>query len=200
MELEVKGNPGQGNSFSENNFQHIDDYYQHATVYKQERGTRFDAYFRRLRQEIENHTTSDIIDELLDYKTQTDGKKGLEEKLTDGGFPQSDINWALRKKEQYAKKATKYECYPSAQEINLLLFADIKAKFDCYIKPLIKKGTDVTTVMQQTHEVIVEPLMQLLNENGEHDEDLRYTTDHIYGMIYYLTGMCHLNWKDYDNI
>lgn len=170
------------------------NYYYNSTP------SRIDAYFRHLREEIESHTTREIIDDLLEYKTKLDGKKGLEEKLTDGGFGQSDIDWALRKKEQYAKKATKYECYPSAQEINLLLFADIKSRFDRYIFPLIKEGESVTRVMQCTHEMIVEPLMKMLNENGEHDDDLRYNTDHIYGMIYYLTGLCHLNWKDYDNV
>ena len=162
--------------------------------------SRMDSYFRHLREEIKSHTTRDIIDDLLEYKTKLDGKKDLEEKLTDGGFAKSDIQWALRKKEQYAKKATQYECYPSAQEINLLLFADIKVKFDRYIFPLIKEQKSVTVVMQNTHEIIVEPLMNLINKNGEYDEHLRYTTDHIYGMIYYLTGMCHLNWKDYDNV
>ena len=89
---------------------------------------------------------------------------------------------------------------PAAQEINLLLFADIKARFDRYIFPLIQAQKPVAEVMQQTHEVIVEHAMKLLNDNGEHDVDLCYTSDHIYGMIYYLTGLCHLNWKDYDNL
>lgn len=162
--------------------------------------SRMDAYFRRLHQEIESHTTQDIIDDLLDYKTKLDGSKGLEEKLTDGGFPQSDIDWALRKKEQYAKKATKYECYPAAQKINLLLFADIKSRFDSFITPMIRRGEPVDSVMQGIRVIIVGSIMQMLNENGSHDEDLNYTADHIYGMLYYLTGMCHINWKDYDNV
>lgn len=169
-------------------------------IYNQAGPTRMDAYFRSLRVEIENNTTREIIEDLLDYNTKLDGTKGLEEKLQDGGFARSDINWAMRKKQQYAKKATKYECYPSAQEINLLLFGEIKAKFDRYIFPGIKRGVEVDRVMQRIDEIIVSPIMKMLNENGAHDEDLRYTTDHIYGMIYYLTGMCHLNWTDYDNV
>lgn len=200
MDLKVSGDPGQNNTYEERTYKHIDEYYDHPSVYKQESPSRIDSYFRHLRHEIENNTTREIIEDLLEYKTKLDGRKGLEQKLTDGGFAPNDINWALRKKEQYAKKATKYECYPSAQEINLLLFGEIKAKFDRYIYPLIKEGQPVTLVMQRTHEVIVEPLMQMLNDNGAHDEDLRYTSDHIYGMVYYLTGMCHLNWKDYDNL
>lgn len=169
-------------------------------VFEALRPTRMDAYFRRLRDEIEGNITREIIEDLRDYKTQLDGTLGLEKKLFDGGFSNSDITWALRKKEQYAKKATKYECYPSAQEINLLLFGEIKIKFDRFIFPLIRKGIPVETVMQRIDEIIVSPIMKMLNDNGAHDEDLHYTTDHIYGMIYYLTGMCHLNWKDYDNL
>ena len=200
MDLKVDGNPGQGNRYEENTYEHVEELYNNATVFKQGSPSRIDAYFRRLREEIESHTTREIIDDLLEYKTKLDGTLGLEQKLTDGGFARSDIQWALRKKEQYAKKATKYECYPSAQEINLLLFADIKARFDRYIFPLIQTQKPVAEVMQQTHEVIVEHAMKLLNDNGEHDVDLCYTSDHIYGMIYYLTGLCHLNWKDYDNL
>lgn len=176
------------------------NYVSESTVVYGSHSTRMDAYFRKLREEIESNTTQEIIDDLLEYKTKLDGRKGLEEKLTDGGFSQQDINWALRKKQQYAKKATRFECYPSAQEINLLLFGEIKAKFDRYVFPRIKKGETVEIVMQLIDEVIVSPIMRMLNENGAHDEDLHYTSDHIYGMVYYLTGMCHLNWTDYDNL
>jgi len=176
------------------------NYVSESTVVYGSHSTRMDAYFRKLREEIERNTTQEIIDDLLEYKTKLDGRKGLEEKLTDGGFSQQDINWALRKKQQYAKKATRFECYPSAQEINLLLFGEIKAKFDRYVFPRIKKGETVEIVMQLIDEVIVSPIMRMLNENGAHDEDLHYTSDHIYGMVYYLTGMCHLNWTDYDNL
>jgi hypothetical protein len=169
-------------------------------IFEAVRPSRMDNYFRHLREEIENNTTREIIEDLIEYKTKLDGHKGLEEKLTDGGFAPNDINWAIRKKEQYAKKATQYECYPSAQEINLLLFGEIKRKFDRYIFPCIKRGESVETVMQKIDETIVSEIMKMLNDDGAYDEDLHYTSDHIYGMVYYLTGMCHLNWKDYDHV
>lgn len=161
---------------------------------------RMSSYFRQLHEEVKNKTTRDIIQELLEYKTKLDGTKGMEEKLKDGGFSDSFIKAALRKKEQYAKKAMQFDCYPSAQEINLLIFIDIMDLFTIYVEPLIKRCEPVETVMQCIHEKVVNPIMDKINVNGAEDQDLRYTPNHIYGMIYYLTGMCHINWKDYDNV
>lgn len=162
--------------------------------------SRMSSYFKKLCNEIANNTTNEIIDELNEYKTVLDGTKGLEGKLQDGCFSLSNINEARRQKEMYAKKATRYECYPSTQKINLLLFARIKTEFNTYIFPMIQRNESVEVVMLKVYEKIVKPIMEMLDVNGCFDEYLNYTSDHIYGMIYYLTGMCHLNWKDYDNI
>lgn len=163
--------------------------------------SRLSATFERLEQEILNNTRKEVIDELLLYTTKLDGTKGLEEKLQDGGFQKMFIQKAIIQKEMYAKRATKYECYPAAQEIILSLFARIKNEFDVRIYPMIiKGGADVPSIMQEVHKQIVSPILQMIETNGENDQSLYFNMDHIYGMIYYLTGMCHLNWKDYDNI
>lgn len=162
--------------------------------------SRLSATFERLEQEILNNTRKEVIDELLLYTTKLDGTKGLEEKLQDGGFQKMFIQKAIIQKEMYAKRATKYECYPAAQEIILSLFARIKNEFDVRIYPMIITGVDVPIIMQEVHKQIVSPILQMIETNGENDQSLYFNMDHIYGMIYYLTGMCHLNWKDYDNI
>ena len=162
--------------------------------------SRLSATFERLEQEILNNTRKEVIDELLLYTTKLDGTKGLEEKLQDGGFQKMFIQKAIIQKEMYAKRATKYECYPAAQEIILSLFARIKNEFDVRIYPMIIKGADVPSIMQEVDKQIVSPILQMIEMNGANDQSLYFNMDHIYGMIYYLTGMCHLNWKDYDNI
>ena len=162
--------------------------------------SRLSATFERLEQEILNNTTQEVIDELLMYTTKLDGTKGLEEKLQDGGFQKMFIQKAIIQKEMYAKRATKYECYPAAQEIILSLFARIKNEFDVRIYPMIITGVDAPLIMQEVHKQIVSPISQMIETNGANDQSLYFNMDHIYGMIYYLTGMCHLNWKDYDNI
>lgn len=162
--------------------------------------SRLSATFERLEQEILSNTTQEVIDELLMYTTKLDGTKGLEEKLQDGGFQKMFIQKAIIQKEMYAKRATKYECYPAAQEIILSLFARIKNEFDVRIYPMIITGVDAPLIMQEVHKQIVSPILQMIETNGANDQSLYFNMDHIYGMIYYLTGMCHLNWKDYDNI
>ena len=162
--------------------------------------TRMDAYFQSLLKEIENGITEDVFDALDYYKTKLDGTKDLEEKLTDGGFRPSRIAEAIRLKEMFAKIAMRYDCYPSAQKIIHSLFARIKHEFDDNIFPLIESQQPLNIVMKQIRESIVIPIRDMLEANGAHDTVLGFNEDHIYGMIYYLTGMCHLNWKDYDNV
>ena len=162
--------------------------------------SRLAATFERLEKEILNNTTKEVIDDLLMYTTKLNGTKGLEEKLQDGGFKKMSIQKAIIQKEMYAKKATRYECNPAAQEIILSLFARIKNEFDIKIYPMILNGSDVSSIMQEVHRQIVSPILQMIETNGANDQSLYFNMDHIYGMVYYLTGMCHLNWKDYDNI
>ena len=162
--------------------------------------SRMDTYFQCLIEEIQKNVKAEIIDELLYYTTKKDGTLGMERKLADGGFRQESIMEALKQKEFYAKKSMRYDCYPSAQKIFLLLFARIKNEFNTSIYPLVEAQQPLPTVMEQLRIKIVNPIMDMLDANGAHDQYLNFTEDHIYGMIYYLTGMCHLNWKDYDNV
>ena len=147
--------------------------------------SRLSATFERLEQEILNNTRKEVIDELLMYTTKLDGTKGLEEKLQDGGFQKIFIQKAIIQKEMYAKRATKYECYPAAQEIILSLFARIKNEFDVRIYPMIITGVDVPLIMQEVHKQIVSPILQMIETNGANDQSLYFNMDHIYGMIYY---------------
>lgn len=200
MDVKIEGETGHHNTYNQNQFDKVENYLHEPTVYYGTRQSRMGSYFQRLHKEIEDKTTREIMDDLLYYTTKLDGTKGMVEKLKDGGFSPSFINNAMRKKEQYYKKALKYSCYPAAQDINLLIFTDIMSNFEIYIEPMIKQQQPVEQVMERIHEKVVMPIMDDLNANGAADEDLQYTSDHIYGMIYYLTGRCHINWTDYDAI
>lgn len=203
MDLKIEGHPGEGNSYQETRIQSAASVNPNATTVINNIGagpTRMDSYFQGLLDEIEQHFTAEVMEELKDYITKLPGTKDVEEKLTDGGFRPMRIEEAKRLKEMYAKKAMQYDCYPSAQKIILYLFAQIKHEFNTSIFPLIEDGKPLRTIMDQVRMKIVRPIMQTLDTGVSHDRYLNFTEDHIYGMIYYLTGMCHLNWKDYDNV
>ena len=97
----------------------------------------------------------------------------------------------------YARRAEQYQYYPSAQQIIFALFSNIKNEFKASIYPMIVRGEQLTDVMLALRSNIVKPIMATLEKMGSRDEYLRLSEDHIYGMIYYLTGMCHLNWTVY---
>lgn len=203
MELDVKGNPGNNNTFHDAHMENVQNYAPNAKEINNlnfnGKSSRYVSRLQRLAEEIRGEIKEDVFEDLRFYNTKLDGTKDLEQKLIDGHFGRTRITVATRQKEMYAKKATKYECYPSAQQINFSIFGRIKNDFDTYITPLIETNTPINDIMKVVREKIVSPIMEII-ENGANDDYLQYTADHIYGMIYYLTGMCHLNWKDYDNV
>ena len=161
--------------------------------------TRLEKLFQRLTDEVENNKKiQKTIEDIEHYKTVLDGTKGLEEKLSDGGFTTQEIANAARKKMKYAMKAEKYIFYESAQKIDALLFGEIKTSFDHYVTPLITAGADKETIGRVLHEKVIAPLIAKIENDGASDEKLCYNADDIDGMIYYLTGGCHINWKEYD--
>lgn len=203
MDLKITGDPGKNNKFHETRMDYVQNNAPNAKEIKNfnfiGKSSRYVSRLQRLAEEIRGEIKEDVFEDLLFYNTKLDGTKDLEQKLIDGHFGRTRITIATRQKEMYAKKATKYECYPSAQQINFSIFGRIKNDFDTYITPLIETDTPINDVMKVVREKIVSPIMEII-ENGANDDYLQYTEDHIYGMIYYLTGMCHLNWTDYDNI
>jgi len=154
----------------------------------------------RFRQAIRDKISEPTRDRIRFYETKLKGSKDMEEKLRDGGFKPSAIEKAKRLKEYWAKEAFRTSDYPVIQEDNFNLYSRIATEFDIYIMPMIEDRKPLRDVMQTLHEKIVCPIMDIFRETGYNDDNIRYTYDHIYGMIYYLTGNCHLNWKDYDNL
>jgi hypothetical protein len=164
------------------------------------RKSRFSARFEKLNKEVASESRyPEIMDSLKFYITELDGID-MPTKLIDGGFSESEIIDATRKKERYAKKQEKNKFFESAQWIDDQLLAKIKILFDAYINPMIKKGESKEIIYQKVIEHIVDPIMNLINDEGEADEILNYNADDVLGMIYYLTGKCHLNWKIYASL
>lgn len=200
INLSVNGDPGTGNSFNDTKIRKVDNYNPNAREvnnYYTQSESRLGGWFRRLNDEINNDIRlQKKLDDIKRYHTKLPHTIGLEAKLKDGGFSQSAIDKARRLKMYFAKKSTRFQYYESAQLIDGYLFAKLCQRFDTYILPNIESHP-LCDIRQMVYEKVVLPIIDEINANGSYDRQLCYNEDDIYGMLYYLTGKCHINWKDY---
>jgi hypothetical protein len=162
--------------------------------------TRFSKRFEKLNKEVASDTRYEgTMESLKYYLTKLDGID-MPTKLVDGGFNENEIIEATRQKEKYAKQLELNKFYQSAQWIDSQLFAKIKMDFRAFVEPLINNGASKDDILKEVVIKVVQPILDLINNEGENDEILNYNAEDIYGMVYYLTGKCHINWKNYDSI
>lgn len=162
--------------------------------------SRLGQRFKRLKEEVEKDIRyNGFIEDFKRYNTELDGKS-MPDKLVDGGFSEQEIQRATIRKHQYSKKLEKSKLYETAQLIDMELFAIINLNFETYVEPLIEKGAEKSDIKTCVREKIIDPIFKLINEDGQDDTFLNYNVDDIYGMVFFLTGKCHLNWAVYDNI
>lgn len=204
MEININGNPGSGNRYDDVKIHQVGSYNPNATevhIHQQVGGqnSRMASWFRKLKEEIDHDDKlQKKMADIMRYRTKLPHTLGLKRKLQDGGYNKTAIDKACRLKQGYAKKATKYQYYEMANRIDDNLFAILSNRFDDYVYPLIVNQRPLADIKQAVSEQVIIPVMKELNENGEDDIYLCYTTDDILGMLYYLTGNCHINWANYD--
>ncbi|HLS38651.1 MAG TPA: ABC-three component system protein [Sphingobacterium bovisgrunnientis] len=155
--------------------------------------TKLSNLFDRLDQEYNSDNKIDEInDDLQRYLTERD-TIGLEQKLLDGNIQHlyEDAMWL---KEEYSKKLTKYVFFEPAQQIHAYLLAIVIEKFRNLIYPLFREGKSEAEIMKAVSENINTPLLDVIREEGCNDIMGLNATD-IDGMIYFLTGRCHIKWN-----
>ncbi len=132
---------------------------------------------------------NDIIDDLQHYSTPIDDNVvGVEAKLVMGNR-EADIPFAIATKEKFYRKLKKNEYSESAQEIYAFVMAEIFSNFNRHIYPLIKENKPKEFINIQITELVIVPVQIILGENI-----LRILADDINGMLFYLTGNCHIKW------
>lgn len=155
--------------------------------------TRLSKLFDRLQEVYNEGNQIDAVhDDLQRYLLDRD-QIGLEQKLTDGEFSHlyDDAEWL---KEEYNKKLTKYVFFEPAQHIHAYLLAIIIEKFRNLIYPLFRNGCGELEILRTISCEINEPLLKIISEEGCNDVMGLNSTD-IDGMIYFLTGRCHIRWR-----
>ncbi len=163
--------------------------------YHQRKPTRLEVLFEKLNSEFENDEKFDnLIDDLNRYTIRRD-VIGLEQKLINGNRYDLIEEDAEILKEDYYKKLTKSQLYHSAQKINAHLLAQVLELFRNKIKPLIRAKSDNITISNAISNEIIRPLINIIETDGSEDNVLNFSATDIEGMIYYLTGRCHIKWE-----
>lgn len=154
--------------------------------------SQLEKLYDRLEKEKESSTVfSEIVDELLHFKKNADETDfiGLEKKLENGNRI-SYLNFAEKSKEKFAKKLLRNEHSETAQHIYAFLLAKVYSSFELNISPRIKENHPEIFINELITQFIINPLEEILGENL-----LRIYDDEINGMIYFLTGNCHIKWN-----
>ena len=150
------------------------------------------ALTETLKRELrDNKEIQSILPALGHYMSLVDRDDviGLEEKLRAANRDQ-EIEEALGKKEIIAKRLHKHSTYRSAQEIYILVLGNILERFKAYVTPLIESGAPDAEIKICIFENVVNPTMNMMEQNA-----LKIYWDEIWGMIYFLTGNCHIKWS-----
>lgn len=153
--------------------------------------SQLEKLYEKLEKEKESSTRfSEIIDELLHFKTYPEKTDvvGLEKKL-ENGERLNYLIFAERTKEMFTKKLIKNEYSETAQLIYAFLLAKVYTSFEMNVYPYILEGHTQEVINKLISASIIEPIEEILGDNL-----LRIYDNEINGMIYFLTGNCHIKW------
>lgn len=150
-----------------------------------------DLYERYQKEKLENPDFKELCEELDYFNSIIDEEViGLEEKLRQGGREKL-ISYALEVKERFHKKLMKTSQYSEvAQDINVYLLTKVRRGFIMDIYNLICENESEEKVNFLISERIIKPVQEDLGINL-----FRYNEDDIMGMIFFLTGNCHIKWN-----
>lgn len=148
---------------------------------------------RALRFSInENPELESIIEELAEYTTDRPGRPiiGVESKLANGNR-QDLIENAIYLKNKFERMLAKRQMSLIDQKVYAHVLAMIDTTFNQKIRPLILEKKDKSIVDKAVQDHIVDPVYQsIVGFNSS------ITTQHVLGMLYFLTGKCHLVWAE----
>jgi hypothetical protein len=114
--------------------------------------------------------------------------EGVKAKLGKAGYDNL-LGFALMTKEMFVKKLTEFQFSRSAQEMQCLLLAEVYTRFHYCVWPALCAGEDQKKVMSLVQTHIINPVSEILGENV-----LNIYADELTGMLYFLTGNCHIRW------
>jgi hypothetical protein len=115
-------------------------------------------------------------------------QRDLKTKLTDAGR-QDEVYEAEELKESFAKVLVKDNLSEQAQEAYVHILATIKTQYDGKVKPLIKTNSPLHKIESNVLSIVESMYAELAGTALEYDQR------QVKGMLYFLTGNCHIDWK-----
>ena len=150
------------------------------------------ALTQRFREEIqEDEPLSEAIDSLkyfLDPSVPA-ASFDLEQKLL-AAERDDDLLEATALKELFAKKLARHELSPAAQEIFAWALGHMQVSFQVHVRPMIASGKPPEAIDRVVLEKVIQPTIVALEDNV-----LILNYQELRGMLYYLTGNCHVEWN-----
>lgn len=160
----------------------------HLPLEKPSRMARLVEKFRKEREN--NKEIQSQIEKLKHFTTAVENEevKGLEPKLIEGNQA-ALVDFACQCKELFAKKLAQYQFSEAAQEIHAYLLASVFQRYHLHVYPLVKSNKPAEEISRVIQEHIIRPINETLEDNV-----LDFYEDEILGMLYFLTGNCHIKW------
>jgi hypothetical protein len=133
---------------------------------------------------------SGYIEDLAEYVQDRVGRDviGLEQKLINGQRPDL-IEHAVYLKNKFGRFLAKKQLSHSEQKIFAHVLASINTAFNQQVRPLILDNRSKAEVDKAVHEFIIEPIYTTIVATDD-----AITSEMVLGMLYFLTGKCHLVW------
>nr|WP_319491714.1 ABC-three component system protein [uncultured Desulfobacter sp.] len=134
----------------------------------------------------------DILEDLTDYITKHPSRKtiGLEKKLEYG--ERLDLfNRARFLKNKFSRRVAKTQMSITEQYVYVQILSAITTVWYQRIYPLIVSGSNNQEIDQIIHEELIKPVHSAIVRF-----DCTITTELVSGMLYFLTGKCHLVWRE----
>jgi hypothetical protein len=150
-----------------------------------------DLYNKFQEEKKNNADLTELCEELDYFNSQIANEEviGLESKLRAGNRDKI-ITYAKIVKEKFHKKLIKTSQYSSvAQDINVYILAKVRRGFMMDVYTLICNNESEEKINLLITERIINPVKAELGLNL-----FKYDEDDIMGMIFFLTGNCHLKW------
>lgn len=138
----------------------------------------------------ENQEMVDIIEDLTEYITAHPNREiiGLTKKLERGGRVDLLGN-AVMYKNKFSRRVAKSQMSIVEQKVYVQILSHIHISFNHFIRPKILKNSSSSEIDSLVFTQIIEPAHKAIV-----DFDNAITKDLILGMLYFLTGKCHLVW------